>query len=97
MTRKVFSIRCLLDATVSTKDDQLYLTKLIEWAIILPRYTVPVVQLVERQIVDLVVVGSNPIGHPALRSVAALAFVAQPDRAVDFESEGCTFKSCRTR
>lgn len=54
--------------------------------------------VVERQIVDLVVVGSSPIGHPALRSVAAyLAFVAQPDRAVDFESEGCTFKSCRTR
>ena len=75
-----------------------HLTKQAILAIILPRYMVPVVQLVERQIVDLVVVGSSPIGHTALRSVAAyLAFVAQPDRAVDFESEGCTFKSCRTR
>lgn len=47
--------------------------------------------VVERQIVDLVVVGSNPITHP----VRAQALVAQVDRATDFESVGRTFKSCR--
>lgn len=52
---------------------------------------VDVVQLVEPQIVDLVVVGSNPITHP----VRAQALVAQVDRATDFESVGRTFKSCR--
>ena len=54
---------------------------------------------VESQIVDLVVVGSKPTRHPAnaLRAAAKnIAFVAQLDRAMDFESGGCTFKSCRT-
>ena len=50
--------------------------------------------MVERQIVDLVVVGSNPIDHP-LRLVFAL--VAQLDRATDFESVGRTFESCRAQ
>ena len=43
--------------------------------------------VVERQIVDLVVMGSSPIGHSAP--------VAQPDRATDFESVGRTFESCQ--
>ncbi len=41
---------------------------------------------------DLVVEGSNPSRHPFL-----FAFVAQLDRATDFESVGCTFDSCRTQ
>ena len=52
---------------------------------------------VERQIVVLVVVGSNPTTHP-LRSLQGFAFfapVAQLDRASDFESAGRTFESCR--
>lgn len=49
---------------------------------------------VERQIVDLVVEGSNPFGHP---KNPFNAFVAQPDRATDFESVGRTFESCRTQ
>ncbi len=56
---------------------------------------------VERQIVDLVVVGSIPTRHPSagrhwicnLKS----AFVAQLDRATDFESVGCRFETCRTQ
>ena len=54
---------------------------------------------VERQIVDLIVVGSNPIRHPFLSLSAFLrvnAFVAQLDRATDFESVGCTFEPCQT-
>ena len=43
--------------------------------------------VVERQIVDLVVMGSSPIGHSAP--------VAQLDRATDFESVGRTFESCQ--
>ena len=49
---------------------------------------------VERQIVDLVVEGSNPFRHP---KNPFNAFVAQPDRATDFESVGRTFESCRTQ
>ena len=53
---------------------------------------------------DLVVVGSSPITHPS-PMYAALelglflktdAFVAQLDRATDFESVGRRFDSCRT-
>ena len=58
---------------------------------------VDVVQLVERQIVDLVVEGSNPSRHPLLPKRVAFAFVAQLDRATDFESVGCTFDPCRTQ
>ena len=53
---------------------------------------------------DLAVVGSNPTRHPipirycVLRSLVKYnAFVAQLDRATDFESVGCTFDSCRTQ
>ena len=52
---------------------------------------------------DLVVVGSNPIRHPlikALNKISAFinsAFVAQLDRASDFESAGRTFESCQTQ
>ena len=65
--------------------------------------------MVERQIVDLVVVGSNPITHPFFAfmflydgtffkgafSMAENALVAQLDRATDFESVGRTFEPCR--
>ena len=55
---------------------------------------------VESQIVDLVVVGSKPTRHPSAEhrrlQSERNAFVAQLDRAMDFESGGCTFKSCRT-
>ena len=64
--------------------------------------------VVERQIVDLVVVGSNPITHPfyvhvymsyrvirGVLSMAENALVAQLDRATDFESVGRTFEPCR--
>ena len=54
--------------------------------------------MVERQIVDLVVVGSNPIRHPYIKLCLVLrAFVAQLDRASDFESAGRTFESCQTQ
>ena len=67
--------------------------------------------VVERQIVDLVVVGSIPTRHPlsflikrfpadvsASRTFGAApnpakAFIAQLDRATDFESVGCVFES----
>ena len=67
--------------------------------------TVGVAQVVECQTVDLVVVGSSPITHPS-PMYAALelglflktdAFVAQLDRATDFESVGRRFDSCRTQ
>ena len=48
--------------------------------------------MVELQIVDLAVVGSNPIDHPTIS-----ALVAQLDRATDFESVGRTFESCRAQ
>ena len=64
--------------------------------------------VVERQIVDLVVVGSNPITHPFTFMLDAHTFinqsvlgitenapVAQLDRATDFESVGRTFEPCR--
>ena len=64
--------------------------------------------VVERQIVDLVVVGSNPITHPftfmlneqtfinqSVLSMTKNAPVAQLDRATDFESVGRTFEPCR--
>ena len=64
--------------------------------------------MVERQIVDLVVVGSNPITHPFTFMLDAQTFinqsvlgitenapVAQLDRATDFESVGRTFEPCR--
>lgn len=57
--------------------------------------------MVESQIVDLVVVGSKPTRHPDLQSRSRCsrsdAFVAQLDRATDFESVGCTFEPCRTQ
>ena len=54
---------------------------------------------VERQIVDLVVVGSNPIRHPnPIRYCFwGNAPVAHLDRAPDFESGGSRFESCRTQ
>ena len=48
---------------------------------------------VERQIVDLVVVGSIPTRHPFLFN----AIVAHLDRATDFESVGSTFESCQSQ
>ena len=61
--------------------------------------------MVEPQIVDLVVAGSSPVFHPEKtlqQEIAAVFFtnkyhapVAQLDRASDFESAGCRFKSCR--
>ena len=64
--------------------------------------------MVERQIVDLVVVGSNPITHPftfmlneqtfinqSVLGMTKNAPVAQLDRATDFESVGRTFEPCR--
>ncbi|TXT42501.1 MAG: hypothetical protein FD137_2132 [Spirochaetes bacterium] len=66
---------------------------------------VGVAQVVECQTVDLVVVGSNPITHPEPETCAKVngigsaprdAFVAQLDRATDFESVGRRFDSCRT-
>ena len=64
--------------------------------------------MVERQIVDLVVVGSNPITHPFTFMLDAQTFinqsvlgitenapVAQLDRATDFESVGRTFEPCQ--
>ena len=53
---------------------------------------------VERQIVDLVVVGSIPTRHPKGVSGAYTFFnapVAHLDRATDFESVGSTFESCQ--
>ena len=47
---------------------------------------------VERQIVDLVVVGSIPTRHPFLFN----APVAHLDRAPDFESGGRRFESSQT-
>ena len=56
---------------------------------------------VERQIVDLVVVGSIPTRHPSAGQHwicnQQSAFVAQLDRATDFESVGCRFETCRTQ
>lgn len=54
---------------------------------------VAVAQLAERLTVDQVVAGSNPASHPIL----LCAPVAQLDRASDFGSDGCGFKSCRAR
>ncbi len=51
--------------------------------------------VVERQIVDLVVVGSNPITHPFFLNREISVPVAQLDRASDFESAGRTFESCQ--
>lgn len=45
---------------------------------------------------DLVVVGSKPTRHP-YRYGCRHAFVAQLDRATDFESVGRTFEPCRTQ
>ena len=61
----------------------------------LTQYLVVVVQLVERQIVDLVVEGSSPFDHPFFRKF--YAFVAQLDRVTDFESDGRGFEPLRTR
>ena len=58
-------------------------------------YVVAIAQLVERLTVDQVVVGSNPTSHPIF--VMEYAPVAQQDRASDFGSDGCGFKSCRAR
>ncbi len=62
--------------------------------------------MVESQNVDLDVAGSIPVIHPfsAARTVGCSdrcrkqlrAFVAQLDRATDFESVGRRFDSCRT-
>ena len=43
--------------------------------------------MVEPQIVDLVVAGSNPVSHPLCAS-------SSTDRASDFGSAGCRFDSC---
>jgi hypothetical protein len=60
--------------------------------------------MVESKLVELVVAGSNPVGHPTSRFQFEIcdfkfpaASVAQLDRASDFGSDGCRFKSCRTR
>ena len=53
--------------------------------------------MVERQIVDLVVVGSIPTRHPILTPSQGYAFVAHLDRVPDFESGGSRFESCRTQ
>lgn len=50
--------------------------------------------MVEFQIVDLAVAGSNPVIHPFSPKHA---FVAHVDRATDFESVGSTFESCQTQ
>ncbi len=62
--------------------------------------TVDVAQLVERQTVDLGVAGSSPVIHPCGIGSGAhttYAFVAQLDRATDFESVGRGFESLRTQ
>ena len=52
---------------------------------------------VERQIVDLVVVGSIPTRHPKVHYCNLVnAPVAHLDRATDFESVGGRFESCQT-
>ena len=48
--------------------------------------------MVERQIVDLIVEGSNPFFHPTNFTIA---LVAQLDRVTDFESAGRRFESYR--
>ena len=55
--------------------------------------------MVERQIVDLVVVGSIPTRHPIHRMMLSpgSASVAHLDRVPDFESGGSRFESCRTQ
>ena len=63
--------------------------------------------MVEFQTVDLDVAGSNPVIHPLegyrnwqieRRDIrASNAFVAQLDRATDFESVGRRFDSCGTQ
>ena len=83
-----------------------HLTRRRVFGIVVPAdNTVGVAQVVECQTVDLVVVGSSPITHPS-PMYAALelglflktdAFVAQLDRATDFESVGRRFDSCRTQ
>lgn len=47
--------------------------------------------MAERQIVVLIVAGSSPVPHPCL------AFVAQLDRAPDFESVGRRFEPCQAQ
>jgi hypothetical protein len=77
---------------------------LLLWQCIPTDCTVGVAQVVERQTVDLGAVGSSPITHPTAapdfgfgrRPKGLLAFVAQLDRATDFESVGRRFDSCRT-
>lgn len=54
-----------------------------------------VAQLVERWIVIPVAEGSSPFVRPTPKFFHAP--VAQPDRAVDFESKGRRFESCRAR
>ena len=51
-------------------------------------HMVAVVQLVERQIVILVVVGSSPIGHPIIMGYRQAA------KAPDFDSGIRRFESC---
>ena len=67
--------------------------------------TVGVAQVVERLPVEQGAVGSSPITHPTTvfsdgddlgRREGRYAFVAQLDRATDFESVGRRFDSCRT-
>lgn len=67
--------------------------------------TVGVAQVVERLPVEQGAVGSSPITHPTSvfsdgddrgRREGVYAFVAQLDRATDFESVGRRFDSCRT-
>ena len=51
--------------------------------------------MVESQIVDLVVAGSNPVIHPY--ECGCVAPVAHLDRVMDFESIGSRFESCRAQ
>ena len=50
--------------------------------------------MVERQIVVLVVAGSNPVIHPSRK---AFALLAQLDRVPGFEPVGRRFESSRAR
>lgn len=52
---------------------------------------VTIAQLAERLTVDQAAAGSNPAGHPRVRASSSM------DRASDFGSDGCGFKSCLAR
>ena len=52
--------------------------------------------MVEFQIVDLAVAGSNPVIHPNPLIRTQIASVAHLDRVTDFESVGSPFEPGRT-